>query len=78
MVIFFVLDSPKTYTAISAEKQPCAALGLETLSIILPSSCRMPYLCAGGNCNTVLVANIYGEAAQIDETVSRFLVAKSG
>lgn len=37
----------------------------------------MPYLCAGGNCNTVLVANIYGEAAQIDETVSRFLVAKS-
>ncbi|XP_053089270.1 kinesin-like protein KIF9 isoform X2 [Pangasianodon hypophthalmus] len=24
----------------------------------------------GGNCNTVLVANIYGEAAQIDETLS--------
>lgn len=24
---------------------------------------------AGGNCNTVLVANIYGEAAQIEETV---------
>ncbi|KAM3838009.1 kinesin-like protein KIF9, partial [Diretmus argenteus] len=24
----------------------------------------------GGNCNTVLVANIYGEAAQIEETVS--------
>lgn len=23
----------------------------------------------GGNCNTVLVANIYGEAAQIEETV---------
>ncbi|XP_063780681.1 kinesin-like protein KIF9 isoform X2 [Pseudophryne corroboree] len=24
----------------------------------------------GGNCNTVLVANVYGEAAQIDETLS--------
>lgn len=23
----------------------------------------------GGNCNTVLVANIYGEAARIEETV---------
>uniref|UniRef100_A0A3B3SJX9 Kinesin-like protein n=1 Tax=Paramormyrops kingsleyae TaxID=1676925 RepID=A0A3B3SJX9_9TELE len=25
--------------------------------------------CLGGNCNTVLMANIYGEAAQIEETV---------
>nr|XP_023688605.1 kinesin-like protein KIF9 isoform X2 [Paramormyrops kingsleyae] len=26
--------------------------------------------CLGGNCNTVLMANIYGEAAQIEETLS--------
>ncbi|XP_048861791.1 kinesin-like protein KIF9 [Brienomyrus brachyistius] len=26
--------------------------------------------CLGGNCNTVLVANIYGEAGQIEETLS--------
>lgn len=29
--------------------------------------------CAGGNCNTILVANIYGEAAHIEETVSMAL-----
>lgn len=34
----------------------------------------------GGNCNTVLVANIYGEAAQIEETVrsgARVCISKS-
>uniref|UniRef100_A0A8B9LQK1 Kinesin-like protein n=1 Tax=Astyanax mexicanus TaxID=7994 RepID=A0A8B9LQK1_ASTMX len=29
----------------------------------------------GGNCNTVLVANIYGEAAQIEETVRRLFLS---
>lgn len=31
----------------------------------------------GGNCNTVLVANIYGEGAQIEETVRCFYYKSS-
>lgn len=28
------------------------------------------FIISGGNCNTILVANIWGEAAQIEETIS--------
>lgn len=30
---------------------------------------KASFVSAGGNCNTVLVANIYGEAAHLEETV---------
>lgn len=36
-------------------------------------SCKLTHVlkdCLGGNCNTVLVANIWGEAAQLEETLS--------
>lgn len=39
-----------------------------TLSILKET---LVSLSAGGNCNMVLVTNIYGEAAQLDETVGR-------
>jgi kinesin family protein 6/9 len=36
-------------------------------------SCKLTHVlkdALGGNCNTVLIANIWGDAAQIDETLS--------
>lgn len=53
-----------------SRKTPWAEAGLRSFALHSCLTC----LCTGGNCNTALVANIFGEAAQIEETVSKILL----
>lgn len=50
-----------------------AAVGRGAWQHVPYRTCKLTHMlkdCMGGNCATLLVANLWGEAAQLDETLS--------
>lgn len=50
-----------------------AAVGRGAWQHVPYRTCKLTHVlkdCLGGNCATLLVANVWGEAAQLDETLS--------